>query len=76
MLPQTTLRWIAPSVQQCVNVCATLTFGVAMVIAARPVQAEPAPATKPNPKPARPYMAQVVGLQWLNPLEHKDYATE
>ena len=55
---------------------ATLTFGVAMAIAARPVQAEPAPATKPNPEPTRPYMAQVVGLQWLNPLERMDYPTE
>jgi len=27
-------------------------------------------------KPAKPYMAQVVGVQWLNPLVWKDYPTE
>jgi hypothetical protein len=26
--------------------------------------------------PAKPFMAQVVGLQWLNPLQRKDYPTE
>jgi len=55
---------------------ATLTFGVTMALAARPAHAEAAPVTKPNPTPARPYMAQVVGLQWLNPLERMDYPTE
>ena len=55
---------------------ATLTFGVTAAIAARPVHAEAAPAAKPDAAPARPYMAQVVGLQWLNPLERMDYPTE
>jgi hypothetical protein len=32
---------------------------------------EPAPA-----EPVRPFMAQVVGLQWLNPLQRRDYPTE
>ena len=27
-------------------------------------------------EPAKPFMAQVVGLQWLNPLQRKDYSTE
>ena len=26
--------------------------------------------------PAKPYMAQVVGVQWLNPLQRRDYSTE
>uniref|UniRef100_UPI002ACBFDE0 virulence factor n=1 Tax=Massilia luteola TaxID=3081751 RepID=UPI002ACBFDE0 len=55
---------------------ATLTFGVMLGIAARPVHAEAEAAAKPAPAPARPYMAQVVGLQWLNPLERMDYPTE
>lgn len=29
-----------------------------------------------NSLPARPFMAQVVGLQWLNPLQRRDYPTE
>jgi hypothetical protein len=58
------------------SVCVTLTFGVTMALAARPVHAEAATATKPNAVPVRPYMAQVVGLQWLNPLERMDYPTE
>ena len=43
-------------------------------------------AIKPMPKsgisvatpaqPAPPYMAQVVGVQWLNPLQRRDYSTE
>ncbi|MBA5688185.1 virulence factor [Rugamonas apoptosis] len=27
-------------------------------------------------EPAKPFMAQVVGVQWLNPLHRKDYPTE
>lgn len=26
--------------------------------------------------PVKPYMAQVVGVQWLNPLQRRDYSTE
>jgi hypothetical protein len=33
-------------------------------------------ATAPAPAPAKPYMAQVVGVQWLNPLQRRDYPTE
>jgi hypothetical protein len=58
------------------SVCAALTFGVMMALAARPIHAKAAPAAKPDAAPARPYMAQVVGLQWLNPLERMDYPTE
>ncbi|ARU24873.1 transcription regulator protein (plasmid) [Ralstonia solanacearum] len=27
-------------------------------------------------QPAKPFMAQVVGLEWLNPLQRRDYPTE
>ena len=40
----------------------------------------PAPATVPAPSLAivenKPFQAQVVGLQWLNPLQRRDYPTE
>ncbi|MDN7487751.1 MULTISPECIES: virulence factor [Burkholderia] len=47
----------------------------------RPAQAAPAqtPTGKAAPvaeEPAKPFVAQVVGLIWLNPLERKDYPTE
>jgi hypothetical protein len=29
-----------------------------------------------EPDPIKPYMAQVVGVQWLNPLQRRDYPTE
>ncbi|CAB3764457.1 virulence factor [Burkholderia puraquae] len=47
----------------------------------RPAQAAPAPTPTNNAapvaeEPAKPFVAQVVGLIWLNPLERKDYPTE
>lgn len=33
-------------------------------------------AAAPASAPAKPFMAQVVGLQWLNPLQRRDYPTE
>ncbi|WP_205785464.1 virulence factor [Burkholderia sp. Ac-20344] len=47
----------------------------------RPAQAAPAqtPTGKAAPvaeEPVKPFVAQVVGLIWLNPLERKDYPTE
>ncbi|MGC0044409.1 virulence factor, partial [Ralstonia pseudosolanacearum] len=36
-------------------------------------KAEAAPAAV---EPAKPFMAQVVGLEWLNPLQRRDYPTE
>ncbi|MEF9412962.1 virulence factor [Ralstonia sp. SM1864_UCD524_TZ4] len=41
-------------------------------LAATP-KAEAAPAAV---EPAKPFMAQVVGLEWLNPLQRRDYPTE
>src|SRR5471030_2750459 len=35
----------------------------------------PAPAAVPA-APPQPFMAQVVGVQWLNPLQRRDYPTE
>lgn len=58
------------------NTFATFTLGMTMVLANCPMHVEAASATTPNPAPTRPYMAQVVGLQWLNPLERMDYPTE
>jgi hypothetical protein len=55
---------------------AMLTFGVTMASASRPVYAEAVSDTKQESTPVRPYVAQVVGLQWLNPLERMDYPTE
>ncbi|WP_196489046.1 virulence factor [Burkholderia cepacia] len=47
----------------------------------RPAQAEtnPNPVTRAAPQmedPAKPFVAQVVGLIWLNPLQRMDYPTE
>ncbi|WBS01996.1 virulence factor [Pseudoduganella sp. SL102] len=33
-------------------------------------------AVEPLPSHAKPFMAQVVGVQWLNPLQRRDYPTE
>lgn len=44
-------------------------------VAAAPVSAAPVHAV-PAPVAAKPFMAQVVGLQWLNPLQRKDYPTQ
>jgi hypothetical protein len=58
------------------NACATFAFSATMAITARHVNAEATTVVKRNPTPAGPYMAQVVGLQWLNPLQRRDYPTE
>ena len=55
---------------------AALTFGIAMSIASRPVSAANNEAVSSGSSPQQPYLAQVVGLQWLNPLERMDYPTE
>ena len=54
-------------------VIATLSLGTACTtrgsVTPGPVEAAAAP-------PAEPFRAQVVGVQWLNPLVWKDYPTE
>ncbi|WP_426105089.1 virulence factor [Massilia sp. TSP1-1-2] len=52
-------------------VLAMLTIGASTPAIAAPVHT-PAPAANT----AKPFQAQVVGLQWLNPLQRKDYPTE
>lgn len=42
----------------------------------RSAMAAVAPTPAPTLVPAKPFQAQVVGLQWLNPLQRKDYPTE
>ena len=34
------------------------------------------PAVATSAESAKPFMAQVVGVQWLNPLQRRDYSTE
>ena len=38
--------------------------------------AAPTPIAAPSASPPTPFKAQVVGLQWLNPLHRRDYPTE
>jgi len=54
------------------------TFVLALTSTLYPLRARAAPAAPPPAiaKEAAPFMAQVVGLQWLNPLQRKDYPTE
>ncbi|WP_174900685.1 virulence factor [Rugamonas rubra] len=55
---------------------ATSCFLAACVSRPAPVAAEPQTAAPIVAEPARPFMAQVVGLKWLNPLQRQDYPTE
>jgi hypothetical protein len=55
---------------------AALALGIATAFAARPARAELSSVTAPTDQKAEPFMAQVVGLQWLNPLQRRDYSTE
>lgn len=53
------------------------TFVLTIMSTFYPARASAAPAVAPTvPKEAKPFMAQVVGLQWLNPLQRMDYPTE
>lgn len=52
-------------------VLAILTFGVAT-----PGVAAAAPSAPSATRTVKPFQAQVVGLQWLNPLQRRDYPTE
>lgn len=45
--------------------------------AGKPSLVPTAPAASPTAvEPDKPFMAQVVGVQWLNPLQRRDYPTE
>jgi hypothetical protein len=51
-----------------------LTFTSAL--AAVPANSETISEVKVSPIPAKRFTAQVVGVQWLNPLQRRDYPTE
>jgi hypothetical protein len=57
-------------------VLAALTLGVMTFLAVRPVRAAAPEIKTPVTQHKGPFMAQVVGLQWLNPLQRMDYPTE
>jgi hypothetical protein len=55
---------------------AVAVFGLLTACASTPVIATASAATPVTTDATKPFMAQVVGLQWLNPLQRKDYPTE
>jgi len=55
---------------------AALTLSIATVFFARPARAELSQVTVATNHKSGPFLAQVVGLQWLNPLQRRDYPTE
>ncbi|MFC0130865.1 virulence factor, partial [Ralstonia solanacearum] len=57
---------------------AGIVFLFGTVLMQRSVQAATAKAETATAaaEPAKPFMAQVVGLEWLNPLQRRDYPTE
>ncbi|WP_162251801.1 virulence factor, partial [Massilia sp. Root335] len=55
---------------------AVLAFGLLTVFFTRPVHAEASQRSVVATQKTDPFMAQVVGLQWLNPLQRRDYPTE
>ena len=55
---------------------AVLTFGFTTVLAVGTARAAVPDVKAAAAQIKKPFMAQVVGLQWLNPLQRKDYPTE
>jgi hypothetical protein len=55
---------------------AALTLSIVTVFSARPARAELSQLSTTAAHKSGPFMAQVVGLQWLNPLQRRDYPTE
>ncbi|MCS0613765.1 hypothetical protein NX783_13535 [Massilia kyonggiensis] len=55
---------------------AVLAFGLLTAFSTRPVRAETSQTSLAATQNKDPFMAQVVGLQWLNPLQRRDYPTE
>ncbi|AXV84400.1 virulence factor [Ralstonia solanacearum] len=57
---------------------AGIVFLLATALMQRPAQAATpkVEAALAAAEPAKPFMAQVVGLEWLNPLQRRDYPTE
>lgn len=55
---------------------ASVVLGSLTLFAATPASAAPVQPAATAVNPAKPFQAQVVGLQWLNPLQRRDYPTE
>jgi len=55
---------------------AALALGIATVFSTRPARAEASQTPVATAQKTEPFMAQVVGVQWLNPLQRRDYPTE
>jgi hypothetical protein len=55
---------------------AVAAFGLLTAFANAPVIATANAATPIASGPSKPFLAQVVGVQWLNPLQRRDYSTE
>ncbi len=51
-------------------------FGTALMQRSAQATTPKAEAATATAEPAKPFMAQVVGLEWLNPLQRRDYPTE
>ncbi|WP_197338092.1 virulence factor [Ralstonia solanacearum] len=51
-------------------------FGTALMQRSAQAATAKAEAATAAAEPAKPFMAQVVGLEWLNPLQRRDYPTE
>ncbi|MGG1950524.1 virulence factor [Ralstonia solanacearum] len=51
-------------------------FGTALMQRSAQAATPKAEAATAAAEPAKPFMAQVVGLEWLNPLQRRDYPTE
>ena len=60
------------------SLLAGFVFVLSSLLMLQPAQAATAKAeaTPAAAEPAKPFMAQVVGLEWLNPLQRRDYPTE
>ena len=57
------------------TLAAIVTLILLSACARTPVAISAPPAPAPS-APAGPFIAQVVGVQWLNPLQRRDYSTE
>lgn len=55
---------------------AIVTLALLSACAQPPATAVTTPQASLPAAPAPPFMAQVVGVQWLNPLQRRDYPTE
>ncbi|WP_098495809.1 virulence factor [Collimonas sp. PA-H2] len=55
---------------------AVAAFGLLTAFASTPIVATANAATPIANESSKPFLAQVVGVQWLNPLQRRDYPTE